>query len=37
MQVYDLPTGLQSERVLREVGNFIELFVEVDNKNLDGN
>ena len=37
MQMYDLLTGLQSERVLGEVGNFIGLFVEADNKNLDGN
>ena len=37
VQVFDLPIGLQSERVLRDVGNFIGVFVKSDPKNLDGN
>ena len=32
-----MPIGLQSKRVLRDVGNFIGVFVESDPKNLDGN
>ena len=31
VQMYNFPTSLQSERVLREVGNSIGLFVEVDD------
>lgn len=37
VQVYDLPTGLRSERVIQNIGNFVGVFVESDQKNLDGN
>ena len=37
VQVFDMPIGLQSERVLRDVGNFTGVFVESDPRNLDGN
>ena len=37
IQVFELPVGLQSERVLSDMENFIGTFVESDPKNLDGN
>ena len=37
VQVLDLPPRLQSEQVLREVGDYVGTFVTADEKNLDGN
>ena len=37
VHIFDEPVGLQSEKVLRDVGNFIRIFVESDSKNRDGN
>ena len=37
VQVSDIPIGIQSKCVLRDVGNFIGGFVELDVRNLDGN
>ena len=37
VQVLDLPPRLQSEQVLREVGDYVGTFVTTDEKNLDGN
>ena len=33
VQIYDLPIGLQFELVIKDVGNFIGVFVEADVKN----
>ena len=38
VQVLNLSIGLQSERVLREVGTmYVSIFVTVDEKDLNGN
>ncbi|XP_073121701.1 uncharacterized protein [Henckelia pumila] len=36
IQVYDLPIGYMSERVARDVGNFLGKFVEADSNNFTG-
>ena len=36
VHIYDLPCGLLSEKVIRDIGNFIGTYVEADPKNFDG-
>ena len=37
IQIYDLPCGLLSERVVQDIGNYLGEFVESDQKKFDGN
>ena len=37
VHIYDLPCGLLSEKVIRNIGNFIGTFVEADPKKFDDN
>lgn len=36
VQVYDLPSGILTERVLQSIGNHIGMFVKVDSANTNG-
>ena len=36
IQVYDLPCGFMSEKVAKEIGKFIGVYIEADAKNFDG-
>lgn len=36
MQVYDLPTGMLTEKILQSIGNFVGVFIKSDPLNLNG-
>ncbi|XP_074326882.1 uncharacterized protein LOC141664827 [Apium graveolens] len=36
VQIYDLPTGMLSERILKSIGDYIGVFIKADSQNVKG-